>query len=65
MGTLDAFLIIYVIFYQLWNNILGSTFFFFHFQISWASLEAQMVKHLPAIRVARVRTLSWKDPLEK
>ena len=28
MGTLDAFLIIYVIFYQLWNNILGSTFFF-------------------------------------
>ena len=30
MGTLDVFLVIYVIFCQFWNNTLGSTFFF-HF----------------------------------
>ena len=30
-----------------------------------ASLVAQAVKHLPAIRETRVRSLGWEDPLEK
>ena len=30
-----------------------------------ASLLAQMVKHLPAMRETRVRSLGWEDPLEK
>ena len=30
-----------------------------------ASLVAQMVKHLPAMRETRVRFLGWEDPLEK
>ena len=32
---------------------------------SWASLVAQLVKNLPAIRETRVRSLGWEDPLEK
>ena len=32
---------------------------------SWASLVAQLVKNLPAIRETRVRSLDWEDPLEK
>ena len=31
----------------------------------WASLVAQTVNNLPAMRETRVRSLSWKDPLEK
>ena len=31
----------------------------------WASLAAQMVKHLPAIQETRVQSLGWEDPLEK
>ena len=31
----------------------------------WASLVAQMVKHLPAMRETQVRFLGWEDPLEK
>ena len=31
----------------------------------WASLVAQTVKHLPAMRETRVRSLGWEDPLEK
>ena len=34
-------------------------------QFSWASLVAQMVKNLPAVRETRVRSLGWEDPLEK
>ena len=34
-------------------------------QYSWASLVAQLVKNLPAIRETLVRSLSWEDPLEK
>ena len=34
-------------------------------QCSWASLMAQLVKNLPAIEEAWVRSLSWEDPLEK
>ena len=30
-----------------------------------ASLVAQMVKHLPAVRETQVRPLGWEDPLEK
>ena len=33
--------------------------------VSWASLVAQMVKNLPAVQETQVRSLSWKDPLEK
>ena len=35
--------------------------FIVHFDIGWASLEAQRVKHLPAMR----ETLGREDPLEK
>ena len=30
-----------------------------------ASLVAQMVKRLPAMRETRVQSLGWEDPLEK
>ena len=33
--------------------------------INWASLVAQRVKCLPAMRETRVRSLSWEDSLEK
>ena len=31
----------------------------------WASLVAQLVKNLPAMRETLVRSLHWEDPLEK
>ena len=34
-------------------------------QYSWASLVAQMVKNLPAMRETWVQSLGWEDPLEK
>ena len=34
-------------------------------QYSWASLVAQLVKNLPAVQETWVRSLGWKDPLEK
>ena len=34
-------------------------------QYSWASLVAQLVKNLPAMRDTWVRSLGWEDPLEK
>ena len=34
-------------------------------QSSWASLVAQLVKNLPAMQEAWVRSLGWEDPLEK
>ena len=34
-------------------------------QYSWASLVAQQVKNLPAMRETWVQSLGWKDPLEK
>ena len=38
----------------------------FTFSLSlWASLVAQMVKHLPAMRDTQVRSLGQEDPLEK
>ena len=36
----------------------------FHAKIG-ASLVAQTVKRLPAMRETRVRSLGWEDPLEK
>ena len=35
------------------------------FQYSWSSLMAQLVKTLPAMWETWVRSLGWKDPLEK
>ena len=32
---------------------------------SWASLVAQLVKNLPAMRETWVQSLDWEDPLEK
>ena len=34
-------------------------------QYSWASLVAQLVKNLPAMRETWVQSLGWKDSLEK
>ena len=34
-------------------------------QYSWASLVAQLVKHLPAMRKTWVQSLGWEGPLEK
>ena len=34
-------------------------------QCSWVSLVAQLVKNLPAMQETWVRSLDWKDPLEK
>ena len=34
-------------------------------QYSWASLVAQLVKHLPAMWETRVLSLDWEDPPEK
>ena len=36
-----------------------------YFQYSWASLVAQTVKNLPALQESWVRSLGWKDSLEK
>ena len=33
--------------------------------ITWTSLVAQMVKHLPTMRETQIRSLGWEDPLEK
>ena len=33
--------------------------------VIWASLVAQMVKRLPAIRETWVQSPGWEDPLEK
>ena len=34
-------------------------------EYSWASLVAQLVKNLPAVRETWILSLSWEDPLEK
>ena len=34
-------------------------------QYSWASLMAQLVKNLPAMRETWIRSLGWEDSLEK
>ena len=35
------------------------------YYITWASLVAQRVKNLPAMRETGVRSLGWEDPLEE
>ena len=40
-------------------------FLTYGFPFVWASLVAQLVKSLPAIRETWVRSLGWEDPLEK
>ena len=35
------------------------------YDLFWASLVAQRLKHLPAMRETWVRSLGWEDPLEK
>ena len=45
-----------------------STIYFKLFILYWgitASLVAQTVKRLPAVQETQVRSLGWKDPLEK
>ena len=37
----------------------------YRLQYSWASLVAQLVKNLPAMRQTWVRSLGWEYPLEK
>ena len=32
---------------------------------TWASLVAQMVKHLSAMQATWIQSLGWEDPLEK
>ena len=39
--------------------------FSYPLQYSWASLVAQLIKNLPAMRETWVRSLGWEDPLEK
>ena len=34
-------------------------------QYSWASLESQLTKNLPAMWETWVQSLGWEDPLEK
>ena len=34
-------------------------------QYSWASLVAQTVKNIPAMREMWIRSLGWEDPLEE
>ena len=36
-----------------------------HFQLSYIAVVAQLVKNLPAVQKTWVRSLGWKDPLEK
>ena len=43
----------------------GYPFQYSGLQYSWASLVAQLVKNLPAMRETWVRSLGWEDPLEK
>ena len=35
------------------------------YRYTWASLVTQMIKNLPAMRVTRVRSLGWEEPLEE
>ena len=50
-------------------KVLSLSLRFFQFGVAciglWASLVAQTVKCLPAMREAWVRSLGWEDPLEK
>ena len=66
---LSIFLSVYLAFVSLlWRNVYSETLPTFNWLLSCmhgASLVAQMVKRLPAVRETRVRSLGWEDPLEK
>ena len=47
------------------GSIFGSEGIGYPLQYSWASLVAQLVKNLPAMRETWVRSLGWEDPLER
>ena len=54
----------------IWQNgitIVFYTIVFYTITIlcNWASLVAQRVKSLPAMRDTRIQSLGWEDPLEK
>ena len=44
---------------------LGGNHFIVYKYTKWASLVAQRVKRLPAMRETQVRFLGWEDPLKK
>ena len=43
--------------------IIAVKHFFIYLLAMWASLVAQLVKNLPAMRETWVRSLGWEDPL--
>ena len=47
------------------KHVLCSLSFTVPYRIPWASLVAQSVKNLPAMRDTWVRFLGWEDPLEE
>ena len=51
--------------YVIFKNLTKHCIFSCHYVIFVASLVAQMVKHLPAMRETWVWFLGWEDPLEK
>ena len=51
---------------ECWNGTVSTVLRISRFPLSsWASLVAQMVKNLPAMRETRVQSLVWEAPLEK
>ena len=48
-----------------WEGISAGERIGYALQYSWASLVAQLVKNLPAMRETCVQSLAWEDPLEK
>ena len=49
---------------RMWEGLRTETLEQQHFR-KWASLVAQTIKNLPAMRETRVRSLGWEDPLER
>ena len=49
------------------NPIIKKQYLIFtmYYALHWASLVAQMVKRLPAVQEAWVRSLGWEDSLKK
>ena len=47
------------------NQIVSFLKAYLYFGCQWASLVAQMVKNLPAMRETWVRSLGWENPLEE
>ena len=47
------------------SEVIYTSHIWLEFRLFRASLVAQMVKNMPAMREAWVRSLGWEDPLEK